>query len=287
MTHDQMIEEAACNICGKVEGLPTVECFASYGQSNPLCNEYGRCRIDEKSENQLLYALEDKNQSVFLKACPGSGKTEVVGLRAAYEIQKWDKLPGGIAVLTFTNSAADVIKLRVSQFVGVEKAGFPHFIGTIDSWLHSYIAHPFGYLYTGFAGVDDDCSFRIIDSSSASGFLNSYKTNYNLNRTGNVLANQYYWDYEAGKYVFSSGSRSVDSARNSTTLAIWQIDDLNQAKEGFLKAGFATYQDIENICYELLENRKGFADFVSNRFPILIIDECQDLSWVQLEILKK
>ena len=286
MTHDQMIEEAACNICGKIKGLPTDKCFTSYGQSNPLCNEYGRCRIDEKSEDQLRYALEKEDQSIFLKACPGSGKTEVVGLRAAYEIIKLGKSPGGIAVLTFTNNAADVIKRRVSQFVGVEKAGFPHFIGTIDSWLHSYISHPFGYFYTGFEGIDGDYSIRIIDSSSSAVFLNSYKAMNDLNRTGNVLANQYFLNYETGQYEFSSGNRR-DNTRNSASLVRGQIDALNRIKSRFLKAGFATYQDIENISYELLENREGLADFISNRFPMLIIDECQDLSWIQLEILKK
>ena len=286
MTHEQMIEEAACNICGKVKGLPTGECFAGYGQSNPFCNEYGCCRIDEKSENQLMYALENGDRSVFLKACPGSGKTEVVGLRAAYEIQKWDKFPGGIAVLTFTNNAADVIMHRVSQFVGAEKAGFPHFIGTIDSWLHNYISHPFGYFCTGFEGINGDCSIRIIDPSSSAVFLNSYKAMNDLNRTGNVFANQYYLNHETGGYEFSSGNRR-DRTRNTTSLESWQIDALNRTKVRFLKAGFATYQDLENIGYELLQNREMFAELISNRFPVIIVDECQDLSWIQLEILKK
>ncbi len=117
--------------------------------------------------------------------------------------------------------------------------------------------------------------------------MNSYKTQYILNQTGNVFANQYYWDYEAEKYVFSSNSKNVESARNSKALMDWQIKDLDRIKESFLKAGFATYQDIENICIELLVSIEKLPMLISKRFPMLIIDECQDLSWIQLEILKK
>ncbi|MBI4488380.1 MAG: UvrD-helicase domain-containing protein [Deltaproteobacteria bacterium] len=49
--------------------------------------------------------------------------------------------------------------------------------------------------------------------------------------------------------------------------------------------GFATYRDIEWICYRLLKEKRGFAERLSKRFPLIIVDECQDCSWIQLEIL--
>ncbi|WP_425591832.1 UvrD-helicase domain-containing protein, partial [Hafnia paralvei] len=39
--------------------------------------------------------------------CPGSGKTEVVAAKLAKEIYIWNKRPGGIAVLSFANSATE------------------------------------------------------------------------------------------------------------------------------------------------------------------------------------
>lgn len=132
MTHEEIVESVAYKICGKTPQLPPGECHRTMGRNRPLCNEYGKCRVFEKSVEQLRYILSSPEQNLFLRACPGCGKTEVVGLKAAYEIQRWNRKTGGIAVLTFTNTAAEVIRQRVSQFAGINKLSYPYFIGTID-----------------------------------------------------------------------------------------------------------------------------------------------------------
>ena len=146
------------------------------------CQTNGRCRVKEKTDQQIDYIFSSIEASVFLKACPGSGKTEVVAMKAAYEISKW-KLNGGIAILSFTNNAADVIHNRVSEFMGLESVSHPHFIGTFDSWLHGFIAHPFLHKLYGYKGnqnKDNDKSYRIVDEKdypdkSSKPFLHSYK----------------------------------------------------------------------------------------------------------------
>ena len=148
----------------------------------------------------------------------GSGKTEVVGLKAAYEISRWEKTPEGIAILTFTNNAAEVIEKRVSQFSGVAKIGFPHFIGTIDSWLHGYIAHPFAHIITKCNGKSGDCSIRVIDNHSQADFLKVFKTKYGLAQTGNPAANEYYFDVETRKFIFASANQNSDYKRNLQNL---------------------------------------------------------------------
>lgn len=70
-----------------------------------------------------------------MRACAGSGKTEVVGMKAAYEIKKWKERNKGIAVLSFTNDATDVIKDRVKRFAG-NNGTYPHYIGTLSSFIH-------------------------------------------------------------------------------------------------------------------------------------------------------
>lgn len=286
MTYEEMVESAACEICGKTPKLPPEECHRSMGRNRPLCNEHDKCRIFEKSEEQLIYVLSPI-QNLFLRACPGCGKTEVVGLKAAYEIKRWNGKPGGIAVLTFTNNATEVIRQRVSQFAGIDKTSYPHFIGTIDSWLHGYVAHPFGYVLTQYEGINGDYSIRVIDASSSAGFLNSFKTRYVVGNTPNVFANQFFFDLETGRFVFASANQKLDNARKSVNLLGWQIRDLQETKQRFLKGGFATYQDIECLCYRILAENTEFAKRLSKRFPFIIVDECQDLSWIQLQILNK
>ncbi|MHB8087768.1 MAG: UvrD-helicase domain-containing protein, partial [Anaerolineaceae bacterium] len=286
MHHEEMVESVACKVCGKPPKLPPNDCHRSFGRNRPLCNEYDKCRIFEKSVEQLTYVLSPI-QNLFLRACPGCGKTEVVGLKAAYEIQRWNKKPGGIAVLTFTNNATEVIRQRVNQFAGIDKTSYPHFIGTIDSWLHGYIAHPFGYMLTEYEGRDGDYSIRVIDSSSLAGFLNAFKTRYGLGERGNVFANQYFIDLEKERFVFASGDQVLDRVRNSVSLVPYQNKDLGETKQKFLKGGFATYQDIEWLCYRIIAENTEFAMRLSKRFPFIIVDECQDLSWIQLQILNK
>ena len=46
-------------------------------------------RIEEKTDEQLDYILSPIDQCIYLEACAGSGKTEVLGLKAAYEICRW------------------------------------------------------------------------------------------------------------------------------------------------------------------------------------------------------
>lgn len=286
MTYDEMVESVACEVCGKTPKLPPDECHRSMGRNRPLCNEHDKCRIFEKSEEQLIYVLSPI-QNLFLRACPGCGKTEVVGLKAAYEIQRWNGKPGGIAVLTFTNNATEVIRQRVRQFAGIDKASYPHFIGTIDSWLHGYIAHPFGYVLTQYEGRDGDHSIRVIDHDSSAGFLNAFKTKYVVGKTRNPFANQFSFDLEAERFIFASGDKALDRARNSALLHPWQINDLSETKQRFLKGGFATYQDIEWLCYQILAKNTEFTKNLSKRFPFIIVDECQDLSWIQLKIFNK
>jgi DNA helicase-2/ATP-dependent DNA helicase PcrA len=281
-----------------------------------LCSNAGKCRIAEKTDEQLKYVFSSSGKNVFLKACPGSGKTESVGLKAAYEIKRWETKIGGIAILSFTNSAADVISDRAAQFAGIDKLRYPHFIGTIDSWLHGYIAHPFSHLITCYKGRGDDCSLRIVDENCDDDWLNAFKldTAYSYYRkTGDgkealaampLYANNIRYDYENDIWEIKvPTSKSNEYDRDNEYFASKAFSDFRkdknwltrehmrrkfkEKKDRFNRAGFATYQDIENICYRLLCGNSDFAQLVAERFPFLIIDECQDLSWIQLQIFKK
>ena len=57
------------------------------------------------NEGQIEYVTSQLWKNTFLKACPGSGKTEVLAIKAAYEKEQWNLKTQGFAVLTFTNSA--------------------------------------------------------------------------------------------------------------------------------------------------------------------------------------
>ena len=308
-----MIAAAIKQICSSDRSC--VSSLTEYRKA--ICREANKCKIAEKSEIQLKYILSPITNNIFLKACPGSGKTEVVGLKAAYEFNQWKQKNHGIAVLTFTNNAADVIEKRVRQFVGLDKSTYPHFIGTFDSWLHRYVAHPSSCQVTGYIGrmVDNkhDKSIRLVDDGTSDGWINNYKCNTGycyLSKEGNstlkfipLYANMLQYDIERSgweirnpasesneyitdqEYFDSVAFRHFRSDKPWLTLQRLQRN-FEDIKTTFMRDGFATYHDIERISYRFLKGKQDAASRLSHRFPFIIVDECQDLSWSQLEILR-
>jgi len=287
MTKTELFERVAAAVCRKPHDVMPDECYASFGEQHSLCRAYGRCRLYEKTAAQLRYVVAPSTKNVFLKACPGSGKTEVVGLKAAYEIQKWKQRVGGLAVLTFTRNAANVISTRVSQFVGNRGLAFPHFVGTFDSWLHGYIANPFAHDLTGYKGKDGDWTIRIIDEQCVHPFLRNYQTKYRYDNYGHVRAHHFYVDDDDdGDRVFVRQQKG--GKHSEMPLKAWGLGDFRETKRKFWEAGFATYRDMETLCLRLLDDDSlHLTGLVKKRFPFIIVDECQDLSPVQLGILER
>ena len=309
MQHREMVKAVAQRTCSINDPHQSCEQIAR----RSICQDIRKCKIVEKSEQQLQYVLSSNTISTFLKACPGSGKTEVVGLKAAYEFKAWKYRNCGIAILTFTNNATDVIEKRVRQFAGIEKTSYPHFIGTIDSWLHRYVAHPFGYLMTGYGGRKDgimkDKSIRLVEDSVSEGWIHNYQcqTGYFYLKNGNPLfmplyANMLRYNEENGTWeikipdsktteyqtditFFNSRACKAFRSKNPWLTLEHMRKTFTDIKKRFLFDGFATYQDIEWICYRFLKEKDGFAQRLCQRFPFIIVDECQDLSWIELEIL--
>lgn len=276
-------------LCDNTQKRSAEECYSLNCTTHSPCNDYGKCRIGEKTLEQLLYVEHDLRKNSFLKACPGSGKTEVVSLKSAYEFKKWTKKTTGIVVLTYTNKATDVISDRVLQFVGSSGISHPHFVGTIDSWMHKYILNPFAHLVTKYSGKDDDRSIHLIDKSSNADFLKNSKfsTKYPHFETGHIHANEFYFlDKECKKIIFSSGMLPTDNKRNSSDINNILQSELKNIKTEFWKLGFLTHQDVDIICYKILDENPEICKLISNRFNVMIIDECQDLSSLKIDIFR-
>lgn len=235
--------------------------------------------IPQWHSSQLKYILHDLYTSSFLDACPGSGKTEVIGFKTAISIRDWKNKHNGLAVLSFTRNAAKEIENRIIKFTGHESI-YPHYAGTIDSWLNSYILQPYGHShpFIAFKGRDGDKRITLIDNDSSLPFLKNYSTFCtSLKRPVHVT-----------EYTFNElmeiESVSLDIPLDKIKPDLYK---LNSNKLNFLNAGYATYQDIEFISYTLLLHNPILCNVIAKRFPIIVIDECQDLSSNQLKLLTK
>lgn len=234
------------------------------------------------SHEQREYLNSSIEENWYLEACPGSGKTEVIAAKVAHEIQRWDGFPGGLGVLSFANSAVHELKARIGcHLLGLPLA-HPHWVSTIDSFIFNCIVAPVAHLITGYTGDGYDYRLRLVDSSSTV-FI---RTKYALERI-NLSANKYDYDLATGRYIFHTGEPGLDRKLNALTLADWQVNDLTDTKNRFKRAGFATYRDVEQLAIQILQKADlaNFSARISLRYPLLLVDECQDLSAEQLVVL--
>lgn len=234
------------------------------------------------TQEQLDYIGAPLDQHVYLKACPGSGKTEVVAAMVSKTVREWSRPPSGIAVLTFSNSATDELRGRVHKYLG-EPIGLPHCISTFDSFVLTRLVANIASEITDYQGKDGDFRIRVLERTA-----NIYRT-HNSICDRNISACRYNYDLETARFVFSTGERGLDNRLNSAVIDKDTQKDLVDTKKRLWRGGFATYGDIDILALMALREPKFEAYFsrIARRFPVVIVDECQDLSLEQLRIVEK
>ena len=85
-----------------------------------------------------------------VNACPGSGKTFSVAARIAHLLKNKEFHHQGIAAISFTNKAWEEIEKKLKADFQIDvPIRYPHFLGTIDSFVNKYVFLPYGHLRLG------------------------------------------------------------------------------------------------------------------------------------------
>lgn len=239
----------------------------------------GKMKFTQEQQDYIDAPLD---RHVYLKACPGSGKTEVVAAKVCKTVREWPRSPSGIAVLTFSNSATDELRGRVHKYLG-EPIGLPHCISTFDSFVLSRLVANIASELTGYKGKDGDFRIRILEKTA-----DIYRTNHSI-CDRKISACRYNYDLETARFVFSTGERGLDNQLNAAEIDGDTHKDLVATKKRLWQGGFATYGDIDMLALMAFREPKFNAYFsrIARRFPVVIVDECQDLSAEQLRIVEK
>ena len=236
------------------------------------------------TDEQFDYIKRTKiTENVFLNACPGSGKTETIAQRVANEIESWANFPSGIAVLSFTKSAAKEIEHRIKEKIKGQST-YPHFIGTFDSFILKNIVNPLAKDISKYEGDNGDYSFKVVNYNSQLFYLTEYPHGYQK-----ISGHQVEIDNRTGRFKFHLPNQDANRALNAMVLEQWRKDDIYRAKKKCRDAGFLTHKDIEYLAESALTTRtitQDYAKKLATRFQLIIVDECQDLSFEQLNILK-
>lgn len=233
------------------------------------------------NDKQLDYLKAPIFRNTYLRACPGSGKTEIISYKFAQEMKKWNRFPAGMGILSFSRSATAELIDRIADARRGNRKSHPHFIGTVDSFILKNIVTPLAHIITGFKGRDGDYSLRVVDEHA----VIHHRTKYAYVGI-NLPANRFDWDTATKKYIFRHPSDGLRRKLNALVLEDWQIADLDRTKAKFYESGFATYRDVEILALKILK-RNDFHDRIGQiaaRYPFIVIDECQDLSSEQIGI---
>ncbi|WP_308547502.1 UvrD-helicase domain-containing protein [uncultured Parabacteroides sp.] len=105
-----------------------------------------------------------KDSSCYVQACPGSGKTTSLLAKLIILANKLPLADGrGVCVLTHTNVAIDEIKAKVGPKAEV-LFSYPNFFGTIQTFLHKYIAGAALHYFYGsqIQYVDNDIAMAVL-----------------------------------------------------------------------------------------------------------------------------
>lgn len=207
---------------------------------------------------------------VVLKACPGSGKTFVVASKFLNMIGQWEHRNKGVALISFTNIAYDEVLRQMEEISGARSFGYPHFIGTIDSFIFNWLFAPFGHLVMG-------CSQRpsiLLESSKILNIAAFF---------GPCIKNgchplDFYYDIH--------GDLKTENKRIGKCPITKNRPCERFARYCYSK-GVASYLGITSITYRILDEYPNIARILTRRFPMLIIDEAQDTSLLQMRIIEK
>jgi hypothetical protein len=235
-------------------------------------------------KEQIAYLEEPLAHNVYLRACPGSGKTEVIAAKVAKEVREWSHFPAGIAVLSFSRSATGELLERIALARRGGLSTFPHFVGTVDSFFLKQIVNPFAHRLTGYKGRDEDFAIRVVDEQAVCFHRTKYKIGHE-----HIPANRFDWDPAAERFVFRHPVPAKQRTLNALKLEKYQLEDLAAAKAAFNANGFATYKDVERLALGILSSDQ-FNEHVYRlvtRYPHIMIDECQDLSADQIAIFAR
>ena len=107
-------------------------------------------------------AVDTIDGPVMVVAGPGTGKTELLSMRAANILQKTDTLPENILCLTFTESGASAMRERMVEIFG--KEAYKVAIHTFHSFGAEIINQNSDYFYHGanFRAADELSSYELL-----------------------------------------------------------------------------------------------------------------------------
>lgn len=222
-----------------------------------------RRAIEELNSNlEQLAAIREIGHCVVL-AGPGSGKTKTLTTAMARTLAEDVVEPRGVACITYNNECAIELETRLAR-LGLE-AGGRAFIGTVHSFTLSQVIAP----YARCVAVGLPADFRVATRAEARAAVEAaYATTI-----GDADDPHRRWNFASEKR-----RRDVDRTRPEWRGRNPELATFIEAYEGELRRqGLIDFDDMPLLAYRMIKEHDWILDALRARFPVLFVDEYQDL----------
>lgn len=212
------------------------------------------------------------NDDLMLTACPGSGKTRVIVSKLARVLDEVRDTPRAVACITYTNTAVHEIEARLRRHIQPADDAY-YDICTIHSFCLNHIFRPFCHLITGYKN-----GFKVLTPDSAE--FEQHVTAVCAQHGRHNLAFKDFEEFTQLRVGLDGKPAGDVLVRGSLTPAIaaayWKR---------IREAGFVDFANIIYFSLVLLRKRPEILSYVSSKFAWVLVDEFQDTTDLQVEIL--
>ncbi|MBN2453083.1 MAG: ATP-dependent helicase [Candidatus Omnitrophica bacterium] len=255
---------------------------------------------EELNPNQRR-AVDTISGPVLVLAGPGTGKTQLLSVRAASILRRTDTSPENILILTYTNSAAKAMKERLAGVIGRE--GYDVEVGTFHSFANSLIQNSAEAAnYIGERILMDEVDRvkaveYILDNTDGIDNLRPFRAPYTY--VGDILAR--FSDLKKDdvsptdleKYLKNGQShyRSMEENHIKRLKAFSVIykryEELKEpsTKGVFDERGRYDFDDMIMSAVRAVRNESTLRKECLDRYSFLMVDEYQDTNGSQLDLL--
>ncbi|MGM0865441.1 MAG: UvrD-helicase domain-containing protein [Bacillota bacterium] len=210
--------------------------------------------------------------SIDVIAGPGSGKTTVLIAKCGLLLNETAESHKGTCLITHTNVAVDEIRSGLTK-IGIKDIEYPNFVGTIQEFFNNFFAKKAFHLILA------DKKFRVLDDEE---YQEKFEELFDQRKPAwydgnNPKASK--WNPKA--LIYDNLSYKIESNARSS---------YKNAFEESIKTLFSWGIVTNQQCLELSKwyiNRYGIKlkKAMQNRFKYVLLDEAQDTSILQFEML--
>ena len=232
--------------------------------------------IIEKLNPAQREAVENTEGAVLILAGAGSGKTRVLTTRIGYLMEEKNVKAENILAITFTNKAANEMRERVEETLeGTD---------TKEMWITTFHSCCVRILRKSINKIGYNRSFVIYDSPDQITLIKDCMRELNISDKA--------FD---PKYVLSCISNAKDKLYSPKKYMKLNEGDISKTKIGEIYALYQDrlkrnsaldFDDLIMKTVELFKECPEILDFYRNKFRYIMVDEYQDTSKAQYELIK-